>query len=806
MQHDLQRDNSGAFASMIAATTFVVLLISACVAQQCVPNAAADRSVLTSQSTQPPMSRPLAVEVEAQVFDCPPTIVLRWRPLTANPTTGSVQLWRRLPNDLRVAAPIVVLPANATNYVDTNVTIGVAYEYIVMVAPQSTPILNGGLGVPQGYIRSGIQIPVVRKRGAVLIVIERQLQTALAAIPRARGNIDLLRSDLTAEGWTSTVIAVNANDTVVTVKAAITAAYRADANLKALYLIGQVPYAYSGNQNPDGHGDHLGAWPCDGFYGDIDYPASMWTDVKNLSALSVATRLRNWPGDGKYDDLYFESPLELQVGRVDLSRMTVFPAPFQSEANLTARYLLKSHEFRTAQRTYKRHSLLRVHFDNYLSGKGPVRFLRPFFGDFPVLGADQLLQKLQNESSLISAGDGPGSNSAAVGIGSAITLATLNPRVAVLPLLGSYFGDPDTTNNFLRAAIATEHVLLTWWHAWPGFQSVHQMALGVTAGEMANASLSRYTANSAQQTFPEGGRSGSPAVGRVYVSLLGDPTLRLFNVPQPTVVADASSCGTVKFTLTETKPSGDDTDAPPTRHFEILDSNWNFISNVNAVNGAATYSHSMRAGGAVSLLVRAVRLETTKSGTFFTPSLAVTATGTATACASTPTTATTKATSVPTTTTTTVTAAQATTAATKATTSTTSTSKAIAATTATSNAATTTSKASSATTTLIGGSGTAAPDGSPTVSASAETGSSMTDSSATGSDGSLTDSGTAGSDGSVTGGETSSPDGSAIDSNNVAASQMESVVDGGERSFTLDLSVLVVAALMALVGNGKDKA
>jgi hypothetical protein len=82
----------------------------------------------------------------------------------------------------------------------------------------------------------------------------------------------------------------------------------------------------------------------------------------------------------------------------------------------------------------------------------------------------------------------------------------------------------------------------------------------------------------------------------------------------------------------------------------------------------------------------------------------------------------------------------------------------------------------------------------------------MTDSSATGSDGSLTDSGTAGSDGSVTGGETSSPDGSAIDSNNVAASQMESVVDGGERSFTLDLSVLVVAALAALVGNGKDKA
>jgi hypothetical protein len=799
------RDSSEAFSPMTAVTTFVVLLISACVAQQCVPNAAADRSVLTSLTNQPAMSRPLAVEVEAQVFDCPPTIVLRWRPLSANPTTGSVQLWRRLPNDLRVAAPIVVLPANATNYVDTNVTIGVAYEYIVMVTPQTTPILSGGLGVPQGYIRSGIQIPVVRKRGAVLIVIERQLQTALAAIPRARGNIDLLRADLTAEGWTSTVIAVNANDTVVSVKAAITAAYRADANLKALYLIGQVAYPYSGNQSPDGHGDHLGAWPCDGFYGDIDYPASLWTDRTNFSAPSVAARLRNWPGDGKYDDLYFQSTLELQVGRVDLSRMTVFPAPFQSEVNLTARYLLKSHEFRIAQRTYKRQSLLRVNFDNYQSGKGPVRFLRPFFGDFAVLAADELRPKLQNTSSLISAGDGPGSYSSAGG--SSASFATSNPRAAVLPLFGSYFGDTDSTNNFLRGAIASEHILLTWWHAWPGFQSVHQLALGVTAGEMANASLSRFTANSAQQTFPEGGPNGSPSAGRVYVSLVGDPTLRLFNVPQPTVVADASTCGTVKFTLTETKPSGDDTDAPLARHFEILDANWNFVANVNAVNGAATYNHAMRAGGAVSLLVRAVRLETTKSGTFFTPSLAVTATGTATACASTPTTATTKATSAPTTTTTT-TAAQATTAPTKATTTTikattasqatTATSKA---TTATSNAATTTSKASSATTTLIGGSGTAAPDGSPTVSGSAETGGSMTDSNTAGSGGSLTDSGTAGSDGSVTGGETSSPDGSAIDSDSVAASQMENVVDGGERSFALDLSVLIVAALAALVGN-----
>jgi hypothetical protein len=761
---------------------------------------------------QPAMSRPLAVEVEAQVFDCPPTIVLRWRPLSANPTTGSVQLWRRLPNDLRVAAPIVVLPANATNYVDTNVTIGVAYEYIVMVTPQTTPILSGGLGVPQGYIRSGIQIPVVRKRGAVLIVIERQLQTALAAIPRARGNIDLLRSDLTAEGWTSTVIAVNANDTVVSVKAAITAAYRADANLKALYLIGQVAYPYSGNQNPDGHGDHLGAWPCDGFYGDIDYPASLWTDRTNFSAPSVAARLRNWPGDGKYDDLYFQSTLELQVGRVDLSRMTVFPAPFQSEVNLTARYLLKSHEFRIAQRTYKRQSLLRVNFDNYQSGKGPVRFLRPFFGDFAVLGADQLRCRSCKTSRRSSA---PATDLAVILPRAALARPASRRRTRALPCCRCSARISATPTAPTTFCVQRLHRA----------RSVDLVARVAGLSECPPVGARRHGGRNGQRIAVALHRkqcSADVSRGRTKRFAVGGPCVRLAALAIRRCVSSTCRSRPSWRMRVRAAPSSSRSPRPsraattPTRRLRATLKFWTQTgissANVNAVNGAATYNHAMRAGGAVSLLVRAVRLETTKSGTFFTPSLAVTATGTATACASTPTTATTKATSAPTTTTTT-TAAQATTAPTKATTTTikattasqatTATSKA---TTATSNAATTTSKASSATTTLIGGSGTAAPDGSPTVSGSAETGGSMTDSNTAGSGGSLTDSGTAGSDGSVTGGETSSPDGSAIDSDSVAASQMENVVDGGERSFALDLSVLIVAALAALVGNGKDKA
>jgi hypothetical protein len=366
--------------SMMTLTTLTLLVlttISMCIAQACVPNTPANRTALSSQTTKPTMSRPQTIELEAQVFDCPPTIVLRWRRLQAS-STGSFQIFRRLPHELHALTPVVVVPANTTDFTDTNVTIGVAYEYLVIATPQSNPITpGGGLGLPQGYIRSGIAIPTVRKRGSILIVVERVLQTALAALPREQGNLDMLTADLVAEGWKPTIIAVNATDSVVSVKAAITSAYRADANLRALYLLGKVAYPYSGNQAPDGHTDHVGAWPSDGFYGDIDYPATLWTDTRNFSAPTVNERIRNWPGDGKYDDLTIQSTLELQVGRVDLSRVDVFAAPFKSEVNLTARYILKSHQFRTTERTYGRMSLLRVNFDNFLTGKSPVRFLRP---------------------------------------------------------------------------------------------------------------------------------------------------------------------------------------------------------------------------------------------------------------------------------------------------------------------------------------------------------------------------------------------------------------------------------------------
>jgi hypothetical protein len=619
---------------MIASPVVLALLVA--VALECVRAACVSSFNTTALggSTEPTMSRPSAVELEAEVAECPPAITLRWRQFTSRMAPGTYQVWKRQPDELRTATPTAVLPANATFWTDANVSIGVAYEYLVMFSTSAAPVTFGGAGLPQGYIRAGINIPTVRARGRVLVVVERNLFNGLLTLSDAQGNMNRLQQDLADDGWTVQTLVVNLNDTVASVKAAITSAYfnASAAPLKSIYLLGRVPQPYSGNQAPDGHGDHLGAWPCDSYYADIVHSNTTWLDRQNFSAPSVNERIRNIANDTKFDDLVIDS-LELQVGRVDLSRLSVFA---QSEVNLTAQYIDKSHRFRTAQSTFARRSFLRVNFDGFKTGQGPVRFLRPLFGDFQVVGADQLIPSLQNRSSLLSAGDGPGSYTSCGGVTTSAALAAANPRVFALPLFGSYFGDHDVPNALLRVAIATKHTLVTWWHSWPGLFP-HSMALGASFGEMFNSSQSRRGPN-AQLPFPEGGSGG--VVGKVFVNLHGDPTLRLFAVPPVSSLrGSADSCGLAELSWVDgtSAPTDDEAPAPPTAFYEVLSEDWVLLGSPK------TPLFQVPADASKTFRVRAVRLETTKSGTFFNPSLTRMVTVNAKPCPPTTTTTTTTA-------------------------------------------------------------------------------------------------------------------------------------------------------------------
>jgi len=114
------------------------------------------------------------------------------------------------------------------------------------------------------------------------------------------------------------------------------------------------------------HPSHLGAWPADLYYGDVN---GIWTDNSVNKTDSDDPRNDNIPGDGKFDQSNIPSPVELEVGRVDMFDLPAFNP--RSEKDLLRQYLIKDHNFRHKLVTTVRRGLVRDNFGD-LSGDAPA--------------------------------------------------------------------------------------------------------------------------------------------------------------------------------------------------------------------------------------------------------------------------------------------------------------------------------------------------------------------------------------------------------------------------------------------------
>jgi hypothetical protein len=186
---------------------------------------------------------------------------------------------------------------------------------------------------------------------------------------------------------------------------------------------------------------------------------------------------------------------------------------------------------------------------------------------------------------------------------SSSTLGTNDPKVVFTMLFGSYFGDWDSQDNFLRASLATPSYTLT--SAWVGrpWWQFHHMALGETIGFSTRLSQN----NSA--TYPGGNRTRG-----VHVALMGDPTLRLHPVTPPgdlLVMTNVSSGVDLRWSASSEAVLGyhvyrsASATGPFTRLTSTLLQGTNYSDNVA---GSSVY------------MVRAVKLESCGSGTYYNAS------------------------------------------------------------------------------------------------------------------------------------------------------------------------------------------
>ena len=293
-------------------------------------------------------ARPTVIEVTATTAATSPVVTLNWPAVTS---ATSLTLYRRVKGATTWTS--ASLAGTATSYADTAAAAGVCYEYSLQSAGS----------VRYGSIVSGHNLPLVETRGKVIVLVDNTQSAPLAP------ELDQLRRDLVADGWTVywhdvPRSAVAASSTAVgagaarlaelqSTKAIIQADYAtAPGTDWSLLIVGRIPVPYSGNINPDGHTDHLGAWPTDAYYGDMD---DNWTDTTVNSTTASDQRNKNIPGDGKFDRNSILVSVELQVGRVDLASMADVPTGLGAaaqETHLLRQYLVRDHRFRRGLAPY----------------------------------------------------------------------------------------------------------------------------------------------------------------------------------------------------------------------------------------------------------------------------------------------------------------------------------------------------------------------------------------------------------------------------------------------------------------------
>ena len=550
-----------------------------------------------------------AVQLAAAVQSTPARITISWEPFSS--ATG-YQVFRKLKGDQGWGNSLASLGGSTNQYVDNNVSAGIYYEYKV--------VRTAG-GTATGYIASGIDVPFVEDRGVMILLVDNNVAGTLAT------ELQQLETDLNNDGWGVIRHDVANNMAVSAVRALVQADYNAaPTRVKAVYIIGHVPVPYSGNLNPDGHSEHKGAWPCDGYYGELN---GTWTDNTVNTTSADMDWNDNVPGDGKFDQSDFPSDVELQVGRVDFWALGSpggdFPLP---EVELIRNYLNRAHNYKTRQWVPQNRGIV---FDNFQDMSYPLAS-SGYRNIAALVGASNLTNcnpagppfytLMDGQNYLWTYACGGGMWWGASNVGTSSNYGSTHFGGVFNMSYGSYFGDWNVPGNFLRAPIAGGDGLTSVYSGAPNW-FFHHMGMGDNIGYSA-----WVTMNNTNLYVPQNSAWQGQPYSRVHLALMGDPSLRMSMVPMPSNLVVSNNGGQAAFSWSAASGDvdgylvyemGQGTGAPIRLTPQP-------VTQANFSSPAVPFVAGKR------YMVRAVKLETSNTGKYYNLSLGVqgTADGSAT--------------------------------------------------------------------------------------------------------------------------------------------------------------------------------
>ncbi|MCB9263027.1 MAG: T9SS type A sorting domain-containing protein [Flavobacteriales bacterium] len=543
-----------------------------------------------------------SVIIQANASSDGKKITLNFKPVAG--ATG-YQLFRKEFGAQSWGSAIATPAAKDSVYVDENITEGLLYDY---------SIKRLGTETAYGFVTCGAKVGLnFSTRGTILVIIEKTMSDSLA------DEIEQYKQDLVGDGYTVTDLVVDASTSHKTVKQKIADTYILFPDLSLISIIGHVAVPYSGVYcrdaywvvPPDGHkagvGDHCGAWPADVYYA---VPSGLWTDTDTCLAGTRSWTI-NEVGDGKFDQIEIPGNVTYGLGRIDLSNM---PAFGKTEVELMRQYFGKLHRYKMAVDRPIMKTIIDENFGANASeafGSNGYRFFGAVAG-INAIEQNDIITTMKDNQYIFGYGSGPGSFTSAGGIGTTNDFAANQGAAYFNMLFGSFFGDWNVSNNFLRAPLACEKGgLINAWAGRPNWE-FYPMALNQSAGVCA-----RITQNEKYNGLYQTGYFAN----QVHVALMGDPSLRLhaFEPPKNVNISVSNAGQTVQITWEKA-----DNDLADGYDIYYSRNKYGPYTKANATLITTTsFTHSSPFNGKVYYMVRANRLENTFSGSFYNQSQGV---------------------------------------------------------------------------------------------------------------------------------------------------------------------------------------
>jgi hypothetical protein len=552
------------------------------------------------------------VLLSASVNVASSSITLNFLDQPYNPT-GNYTIYRRA-IDGSSWTTLATVPATATGYTDNTITNGQAFEYKVK------RVFGTGNNFATGHIVAGVRYDQTNYKGSAILLIDSSITSDLAL------EIDRWKDDLVGEGLRPIEVIApradnwEANNKVVVTKQRVVNAYNAqpvDDKPKYLFILGHVPIARAGAGAvpPDEHQENTGARGADCYYADID---GVYTDVGTYQpGFYINPMAINLPNDLKWDQDFIPSTLEMAFGRIDFADIASINT---NEKELYRNYLNRLHNYRVAADGFRMNirTGFRLGYDN--SNDGSYRSLIPIStkdsvrycntGNFNQWVSDNGPMQVFMQNSNVPS----------------LSEWTSTPmKATVFSSDQSYYGfwdEPEIGGGNLygkiRALMAVESNCLVNIYTTTAINLFHQAGIGETIGFSCKRIMDHSISNQLYEK-PFQAFDSTDYWNRTHFQLHGDPTVRLQQVRPMTNVILTITNGNPVLSWT---PSPDNNIAG--YHIYKASTRWGKYNRITT-NPVTSNSYTDATGLNANMwyMVRAIKNQTTGSGTYLNPSIGV---------------------------------------------------------------------------------------------------------------------------------------------------------------------------------------